>query len=141
MNPGEIYRHEAFYVDPTTGELKPKYLLILASSAATDAVAALLTSRVTGRIETPTCSHASPYPSYYLGVLGGRLGAKSWVDLRNLLDIDAIDFGATVKKGIAAQQMILSAATLAEVLDCAAAADDTTRSQEKRLRDALSALR
>ena len=141
MSPGEIYRHEAFYIDPLTGELKPKYLLILASNVAADAVAALLTSRITGRAETPSCSHAAPYPSHYLGVLGGRLAAKSWVDLRGLLDIDIIDFDAVLKKGMVSLQMALPTVTLAAVLECAAAADDTTRWQEKHLRDVLSALR
>jgi len=57
VQPGDIYRHEAFYTDLSTGKLEPKYLLILAVPRGDDIVARLLTSRAHGRPETPPCFH------------------------------------------------------------------------------------
>ncbi|MGV8923896.1 MAG: hypothetical protein ACOH1L_11215 [Thermomonas sp.] len=42
---GHIYRDAAFYADPATGELKPKYFLVLATPPRGDIVIRLLTSR------------------------------------------------------------------------------------------------
>lgn len=53
MHPGEIYRHDAFYRDPETGTLEPKYLVLLATLPSDDLVARLLTSRPHGRREQP----------------------------------------------------------------------------------------
>ncbi len=80
---GHVYRDSAFYVEPQTGELKPKYFLVLAAPERGDIVVRLLTSRYAGmRPENPACFHGDPYPGFFLGVLGGELGAKSWLDLR-----------------------------------------------------------
>ncbi len=97
MQVGEIYRHEAFYLNQESGEFEPKYLLLLATLPSGDFVARLLTSRAHGRPEDPPCFHGNPYPSYYLGVLGGPLGAKSWLDLRFLEDFDELEFQRRVK--------------------------------------------
>jgi hypothetical protein len=110
---GAIYRHEAFYRSAESGRLEPKYLVLLATLPSDDLVARLLTSRSYGRPEDPPCFHGRPYPSFYLGLLGGPLRAKSWVDLR----------------------------VLVRLLDCVAAAEDTTRLQEQTIRDELSRLR
>jgi hypothetical protein len=45
VKPGEIYRHEAFYRNSSTGVLEPKYLIVLARTPGDDVVARLLTSR------------------------------------------------------------------------------------------------
>lgn len=46
---GEIWRHAQFYPDPDTGELLPKFLLVLAVRGDGDVVYRLLTSRAHGR--------------------------------------------------------------------------------------------
>lgn len=140
MDVGEIYRHSAFYPDPRTGELLPKYLVILARLAGGDLVARLLTSRAHGRPERPPCFHRDPYPGYYLGVLGGSLGAKSWVDLRPFRDLDGIDFRRDLHAGTLTLAQTVPANELRPMLACAAAADDTTRLQEEAIRDALARL-
>jgi hypothetical protein len=138
---GEIYRHEAFYRSSETGELEPKYLVLLAALPAGDFVARLLTSRPHGRRENPACSHGHPYPSFYLGVLGGPLGAKSWVDLRYLDDFDEPEFQRRVNSKRIVSVTVLSNSILLDLLDCAASAEDTTRLQERAIRDTLALLR
>jgi hypothetical protein len=138
---GDIYRHEAFYRSAETGRLEPKYLVLLATLASGDWVARLLTSRPHGRPEQPACFHGRPYSSFYLGVLGGPLSAKSWVDLRYLEDFDEFEFRRRLKSTRIVSVMPLSKGALVQVLDCAAAAEDTTRLQERAIRDALANIR
>ncbi len=140
-SPGDIFKHTRFYVDRSTGEFKPKYLLILSAENGRDLVARLLTSREHGRPEDPPCFHGDPYPSYYLGFLGGQLGKKSWLDLRSLDDIDVDEFRRAIRKNIASRVTSLSAESFTEALDCTARADDTTRQQENLIRDTLARLR
>lgn len=141
MNPGEIHRHAAFYRNSETGELEPKFLVALARTPGNDIVARLLTSRPHARPEEPRCYHGLPYPGYYLGVLGGSLSTKSWVDLRYLDDVDSLDVARLAKEGVLGLVMTLDAQVLAAVLDCTAAADDTTRLQERSIRDQLAKIR
>jgi hypothetical protein len=138
---GDIYRHEAFYRSAETGRLEPKYLVLLAALASGDWVARLLTSRPHGRPEQPPCFHGRPYSSFYLGVIGGPLSAKSWVDLRYLEDFDEFEFGRRLKSNRIVPIISLSKDALVQVLDCAAAAEDTTRLQERAIRDALAKVR
>lgn len=141
MRSGEIYKHEAFYRDAESGQRLPKYLVILGRTAAKDIVARLLTSRTHGRPENPRCFHGVPYPSFYLGVLGDPLSAKSWVDLRALNDIDAVEFERRRTKGVITHVTSLAPQINIDLLDCAARADDTTRLQEKAILDELTLLR
>lgn len=92
MQPGELYRHETFYRSSETGQLEAKYLVLLAALSSGDLAARLLTSRPHARPQNPACFHGRPYSSFYLGVLGVPLSAKSWVDLRYLDDFDEIEF-------------------------------------------------
>jgi hypothetical protein len=140
VQPGDIYRHAAFYLGDT-GEIKTKYLLVLAAPINTDVVARLLTSRPHGRPETPPCYHGLPYGGYFLGVIGAPLVRKSWVDLRYLGDLDPIDARAEQTRGILTRISTLPREALRAVIECVAAAEDTTRRQEKHLRDTLAALR
>ena len=136
-----MYRDAGFYVDAGTGERMPKYLLVLASPERGDIVFRLLTSRYAGlRPEDPPCFHGHPYAGFYLGVLGGELGAKSWLDLRRLPDIDRWDFARRLEGGELRKIMDLPLHLLRPALECAATADDTTRAQERLIRDALSLL-
>jgi len=138
---GDIYRHEAFYRSAETGRLEPKYLVLLATLASGDWVARLLTSRPHGRPEQPPCFHGRPYSSFYLGVIGGPLSAKSWVDLRYLEDFDDFEFRRRLKSNRIVPIISLSKDALVQVLDCAAAAEDTTRLQERAIRDVLANVR
>lgn len=141
MAPGEIYRLDRFYLSRDTGAYEPKYVLVLAIAAGGDIVGRLLTSRAHGRPEHPQCFHGDPYPGYYLGVLGGPLTAKTWLDLRRLDDLDAIELQRTTRYGQVTHTMTISNAILAGALDCAAGAEDTTTVQAKFMRDVLATLR
>ncbi len=141
MQPGEIYRHAAFYPDPATGEIRSKYLLVLSTPAGDDVIARLLTSQPHGRPETPPCYHGLPYGGYFIGILGPPLTRKSWVDLRHLDDLDPADARAGQDRGVLSRVGVLPTDVLRAVIECVAGADDTTRRQEKHLRDTLAALR
>lgn len=141
MQPGEIYRHDAFYRSQETGLLEPKYFVLLARLPSDDLVARLLTSRPHGRPEQPPCFHGRPYSGFFLGVLGGPLSSKSWVDLRYQDDFDEFEFQRRLKSKRIVPTTSLSREVLAHLLDCAAAAEDTTRLQERAIRDALAKLR
>ena len=104
-------------------------------------VARLLTSRPHGRPEAPPCYHGLPYGGYFLGVIGTPLTRKTWVDLRYLGDIDPIDARADQTRGILTRIATLPREALCAVIECVAMDDDTTRRQEKYLRDTLAALR
>ena len=140
MDPGDIYRHDRFYLDTTDGEFKRKYVLILAAPKDRDIVARLLTSRAYGRREIPPCYHGDPYAGFFLGVLGDPLTTKSWVDLRGLDDLDIDEFGRAVRKGYVERVTALPRSVLLSVLDCAARAEDTTRQQELLMRDEIARL-
>lgn len=136
---GHVYRDSAFYVEPQTGELRPKYFLVLAAPERGDLVVRLLTSRYAGmRPEVPPCFHGDPYPGFFLGMLGGELGAKSWLDLRPLDDLDRWDFARLEESGRVREIMALPSQQLRLALECAASADDTTRQQERLIRDVLA---
>jgi hypothetical protein len=73
MESGAVYRHDRFYLDRETGELRAKFLLFLAPMRGGDWVARLLTSRENMRPRVPPCFLGDPYPGYYLGVPGPPL--------------------------------------------------------------------
>lgn len=141
MTPGEIYRHDRFYVDLETGELLRKYFVVLAILPSADFVVRLLTSKAHGRPENPRCFHGHPYPGYFLNVPGGELGAKTWVDLRHLNDVDSGDVQLLIKRGVISRSMKILPADLSALLECVAAAEDTTRRQEQAIRDLLATMR
>jgi hypothetical protein len=141
VHPGEIYYHERFYRDAESGELKPKYIVLLARGPGGDWIARLLTSRASLRTENPPCDHSDPYPGYYLGVPGAPLTRRTWVDLRALPDLDSAGLATLRTKGILKFALKLNDRSLADVLECAAGAPDTTSQQEKALRDGLALLR
>jgi len=134
VTPGQIYRHDHFYRD-AAGHWQTKYLLVLTGTPDGDVVFRLLTSRAHGRPEQPPCYHGNPYPSFYLGHLGGALTAKSWLDLRRHDDYDGISFAADLIAGDLLPVATLPQETLCQALNCAASADDTTRQQERLIRD------
>jgi hypothetical protein len=135
---GDIYRHDRFYRDLISSELKRKYLVFLAPTPSGDWVARLLTSQANLRGENPPCSLQPPYPGFFLGLIGGPLPLKTWVDLRALPDIDLLDVGRGIGSGIMAKVAELPANRLKPLIACAAAAEDTTSQQERALRDQLT---
>jgi hypothetical protein len=139
--PGEIWKLDRFYLDTSSGELLPKYVLVLAVGRAGDLVGRLLTSRSHGRPEQPRCFHGDPYPGYYLGVLGGPLPAKSWLDLRKFEDLDGFDVARKKRQGTATQTVVIARELLIDVLDCVARAEDTTVQQSRAILDVLDRLR
>ncbi len=138
MRPGEIHHHRSFYADRVTGELKGKYLLALAHLPGGDIVFRLLTSRQHGRRETPPCYHGDPYPAFFLGVPGESLTRNTWVDLRGIGDYDSASAARDRTRGKLTRAMTLDAALFRSVLDCVAAANDTTRLQERAIRDQMA---
>lgn len=141
MKPGEIYRHEKFYLSAETGEFQSKYFLVLALTPSDDIVSRLLTSRAHGRRETPPCFHGDPYPSFYLGVIGDPLNRKSWLDLRKFEDRDGTTIDRNVKKGLVTHVASVAGQLLFDLMECAANAEDTTAQQSGYILDALSKLR
>ena len=141
MNVGEIYRDREFYTDPQTGQLLPKFLIILALPTGGDVVTRLLTSRnAIIRPEQPPCFHGDPYPGFYLGIPGGELPLKTWVDLRKMPDLDIDEFSGRLRKGVISLVSSLDPQQLRSAMQCAANANDTTRQQERSIRDALTRL-
>lgn len=137
MDVGVVYRHEHYYFDQD-GKPKPKFLLVLARRG-DDVIYRLLTSKP--RPHNPPCNHAAPYPSYFIGVVGGPLNRESSVDLQPTNDLDG-DFAAlSIKKGTMHRIVEIETVLLCSILECAAGADDTTMAQERAMRDLLATLR
>jgi hypothetical protein len=130
---GQIYCQADFYRD-NNGQPMAKYLLVLAASLGGDVIFRLLTSRAHGRPSKPACYHGLPYASFYLGILGGELGKESWLDLRATPDYEGGIFAKNLQTGALRYVTVLDAASLPPILECTAAADDTTRQQEQALR-------
>src|SRR5471030_2826969 len=99
---GDVWKHSQFYKDATTGELLPKYLLILAVRPDGDLVYRLLTSQAHQRPQAPACDKDGIHPGYFLGTPtpAGALCKPTWLDLREIEDFDARDFEALTKKNI-----------------------------------------
>lgn len=138
MKVGEVWSHDAYYLDGD--EFKRKYLLILAVGTCGDYVYRLLTSRQNDRPTDPACFHGLPYPSFSLGVLGQGLNKHSWLDLRELEDMDSYEFAKLFREGVLTRIGSLKAAQLCEALLCAANADDTTTRQRNAILNSRAAL-
>jgi hypothetical protein len=137
MTPGCIYHHSRFYVDRQTGEFRGKYMLALALTNGGDLVIRLLTSRPHGRREIPPCCHGDPYPAFFFGVLGAPLYRPSWLDLRPLDDADPRDVARDEDAGLIGVVAALAPEVFRAALECAANADDTTRLQERAIRNQM----
>jgi hypothetical protein len=140
---GEVWKHLDFYTNGETGELLPKYLLILAIRPDGDIVHRLLTSRPYNRVEDPACSHDEDRPGYFLGVLqpAGELGKKTWLDLRELSeDYDKREFDQCIKNTILTRVHTIPVDILCPALGCAAYAPDTTRKQKDYIMNARAVL-
>jgi hypothetical protein len=140
MTPGGIYHHRQFYVDPETRAFRGKYMLVLAATPGADLVMRLLTSRPHGRPEQPPCYHGDPYPGFFIGVLGRPLDRPTWLDLRYLDDADSHIARREERNGLIQQVTMLPHGVFRAALECAAGANDTTRLQERVIRDQLATL-
>jgi len=140
MKPGDIYRHDRFYVDSTTGEVRPKYLLFMAPTRSGDWVVRLLTSRAHARPRQPPCFHGDPYPGYFLGAPGPPIERDTWIDLRGCSDVDVDEARVLIAKGVMHNVSRVESAQFRPALECAAGAADTTRHQEQAIRDQLARL-
>lgn len=138
--PGTIVRDAGFYSDDR-GRLRAKFFLVLAEAGYGDVVVRLLTSRPHGRATVPRCSHGAPYPSFHLGVLGGRLDKESWLDLRALDEMEAASIIVCVNAGHMAVERQIDPAELIAAIECTAGAPDTTRAQERALWDQHASLK
>lgn len=139
IEPGQIYRDSRFYCNPA-GEFKSKYVLILAISPGDNLIFSLLTSQQHGRPTDPRCYHGNPYSGFYLGTLGNPLSRDSWLDLRRLHEAECDAFLRNMADQIIEPIAALETAALLESLDCAAAAEDTTRHQERTILDTRARL-
>lgn len=136
---GQIFRHLRYY-QSAAGAWKSKYLLILAGTPGGDVIYRLLTSRAHGRPKNPRCFHGDPYPGFYLGLLGGPLTADSWISLHPTGDYDGRALIADMARGDLQLITTLPMSVLCPALDCVANADDTTRQQERCIRDVRAEL-
>jgi hypothetical protein len=76
-----------------------------------------------------------------MGVVGGPLQRESWLDLRGLDDFDAHDVAKQAAGGELSHAVTLVGTVYRHAAECAAAANDTTRLQERAIRDQLARLR
>ena len=139
MHVGCIYRHDAFYADSASGEVRSKYLVVLALPPGADVVFRVLTSRYEN-LRPDGCFHGMPYPGFALGVLGGELTKPTWVDLREQDDYDADVFRGRLAKGTIASIMQLAPQVLRAVTACAAGAAGTTRRQARYIQDQMASV-
>jgi hypothetical protein len=130
---GEIYYHPG-YVFPD-GEQRDKYVLIMGITRSKDFILARTTSRKNLRVTNPRCSHAFPYPGFYVGTANGLFAIDTWIVLDRLDDVDGIDFVTKIKNGQINLVGILPNDIFCDLLDCAVRADDITREQEQRMLD------
>ena len=133
---GEVWKHLNFYTDGETGELLPKYLLVLSVRANGDVVYRLLTSREYNRVRDPACYHDGDRPGYFLGIPqpNGSLNLPTWLDLREIEDdYDARDFASAIQRADLVPVCTIAHGILCPALHCAAYAQDTTRSQKDQI--------
>lgn len=140
MRPGEIHHHRRFYLDRETGAHRGKYLLTLAVLPGGDIVVRVLTSRPHGRPTQPRCFHGDPYPGFYFGTIDGQLNRDSWLDLRAMEDVDPGAANKERQRGDLTLVMVLDMDLFRQALNCAASANDTTRMQERAMRDLIATM-
>lgn len=66
---------------------------------------------------------------------------RTWVDLRGIEDYDGASAATEETRGNLMRVMTLDPGLFRSVLDCVAAANDTTRQQERAIRDHMSRVR
>lgn len=139
---GEVWRHARFYTNASTGEMLPKYFLILAVRPDGDVVYRLLTSQAHQRPQAPACDKDGVHPGYFLGIPmpAGLLCKPTWLDLRETEDFDAQDFAALAQKNIVTLICSLPKQTLCPALECAAYAPDTTPRQTRSMMNSRATL-
>lgn len=141
VTPGQIWRDDCYYLDKQSGECKRKYVLILASDAAGEALTAVFTSKANGLTELPACSLGPPRAGYFIGTPGGVLLKPTWVDFNSLEILDADDLALHVGSGrTRLVQQPIGRQTLCAVLRCLLQSDDISLRQARWLGDTAAAL-
>jgi hypothetical protein len=133
---GEVWLDSDFFGDGT----KRKFFLVLAVAAHGDVIHRLITSKAKGRPENPPCYHGNPAPGYFLGVLGGALHLPSWLVLDDWEDLDGLKFSKRLATNRLQLILTIPKPLLCDALRCAAAAQDTSLRQRKRIFDAMTTL-
>lgn len=139
--PGQIWRDDCYYLDRSSGECMPKYILILATDRSGDLVTAAFTSKSHGLPEDPACFHGPPRAGYFVGAPGSVLARPTWVDFSSLQDVDALDFDRWRSQGrVGLIPRALASALLCGVLRCLLGHQDTTRRQARLMADLASSM-
>lgn len=139
---GDVWKHRNFYTDRETGELLPKYLLILAVHANGDITYRLLTSREYNRVTAPACVQEGDRPGYYIGIpmSVAPLNLPTWLDLRETDDFDGKSFQAKVTASVLTLMFTLDTVILCPAMACASYAQDTTKAQKNHIMTARQTL-
>lgn len=139
--PAQIWRDDCYYLDRSSGQGKPKYLLIIALHADGDVVTAVFTSKSHGLLESPACSHGPPRAGYFVGTPGGVLTKPTWVDFSSLQDVDSHDFRRWQgQQRVSLLPRALSATLFCGVLRCLQGHQDTTGRQQRLIGDLIGAV-
>lgn len=131
--PGKLYYFRD-YVFPD-GEQQHKYVLLMGKTKSDDWILARTTTKQNARPKDPACYLGYPYPGFYLDRAGDLLPLASWLVLNRLDDYDALDFVAQTTNGSVNLIGAFPPDLFCEALACAARADDTTREQDRVMRD------
>lgn len=139
FQPNTLWRDEQYYLNKETGELMPKYVLILAvSDDGDDALSAVLTSKPNGLREEPACDLGPPRAGFFLGVPGGVLGQPTWVDFSSAEDQEAWTFQKRIKSGrVNSTNVTLDMRLYCNVLRCLRQSEDLAKKQHRWLADTL----
>lgn len=141
VQPGQIWRDDCYYLDSTTGECRPKYVLILAIAQDGDLLAAAFTSKSHGLSESPQCSIGPPRAGYFVGQPGGVLVRPTWLDFSSVQDVDAPDFRRWRQQNrINLLPRPLPRALFCGVLRCLLGWDDLTGRQARLVGDLAAAV-
>ena len=130
---GTLFRYPN-YVFPD-GAQRDKYILLMGQIPGGDWIVARTTSRAHGRPQEPRCHHGNPYPSFFLGKADGILPLDTWLVLDRLDDHDSLEFQVRVINGLVIEVGPIPSALFCDALACAAGADDTSRAQERAMKD------
>lgn len=136
---GEIWAHNCFYRD-ADNECKRKYILILYSHES-KIIFRVLTSQQNVRNHNLGCHH-DENPSFYIDTLDGVLDKSTWVVLtksNHNTVYDEYDFQSFVGSNhVYKYKDQINKELLEQIIECCIGADDTTKGEERCLRDFIN---
>lgn len=134
----------AIFFDPQfrfpDGATKGKLFIILGLAPSDDYIVARTTSKGQRKSWQYGCHNDEPDPNFFIPVGAGLFHLDTWVCLDYLVELDVSDFKAKVKAGAIEQKGKLPPGILKDLLNCAAAAEDTTHRQERVIRNVMDVL-